>query len=285
MISVVFLRTTYSKAKYLALLPVRYQGIVLGVQKQHSYDSNLAATYQVIFGVGFATFGEYDFTVLGFLLTVLGTGLAALKTVVTNRVQVGRLKLHPLDLLLRMSPIAFIQTVIYSYFTGELHEVRNFVSTDMHAGMYLALLLNGIVAFSLNVVSFTANKQAGPVTMTVAGKNFSKKTMWQEFWNTFSPIDCFEGNVKQVLSIVLAIFIFNLRINPTNAFGILLTLFGGAYYALVDAKEKRKPLLPTFEKQKPITEEAMLDLIISENSSSSNLYEKFTESRQYRMIQ
>ncbi|CAO3677310.1 unnamed protein product [Umbelopsis ramanniana] len=236
MISIVFLRTTYSKAKYLALLPV-------------------------IFGVGFATFGEYDFTVLGFLLTVLGTGLAALKTVVTNRVQVGRLKLHPLDLLLRMSPIAFVQTVIYSYFTGELHEVRNFVSTDMHAGMYLALLLNGIVAFSLNVVSFTANKQAGPVTMTVA------------------------GNVKQVLSIVLAIFIFNLRINPTNAFGILLTLFGGAYYALVDAKENKKPLLPTFEKQKPITEESMLDLIISENNSSSNLYEKFTESRQYRMVQ
>jgi hypothetical protein len=180
MISIVFLRTTYSKAKYLALLPVCYQGIVLGVQKQNSYDSNFT-TNQVIFGVGFATFGEYDFTVLGFLLTVLGTGLAALKTVVTNRVQVGRLKLHPLDLLLRMSPIAFVQTVIYSYFTGELHEVRNFVSTDMHAGMYLALLLNGIVAFSLNVVSFTANKQAGPVTMTVAGKSYLQKTMWQEF--------------------------------------------------------------------------------------------------------
>ncbi|KAI9287029.1 triose-phosphate transporter family-domain-containing protein [Umbelopsis sp. AD052] len=236
MISIVFLRTTYSKAKYLALLPV-------------------------IFGVGFATFGEYDFTLLGFLLTVLGTGLAALKTVVTNRVQVGRLKLHPLDLLLRMSPIAFVQTVIYSYFTGELSEVRHFVTTDMHAGMYVALLLNGIVAFSLNVVSFTANKQAGPVTMTVA------------------------GNVKQVLSIVLAIFIFNLRINPTNAFGILLTLFGGAYYALVDAKENKKPLLPSFEKPKSLTEESMIDLIISENSSSSHLYEKLAETRQYRMIQ
>ncbi|CAJ0832639.1 18002_t:CDS:2, partial [Entrophospora sp. SA101] len=56
----------------------------------------------------------------------MGTILAALKTVVTNRVQVGRLKLHPLDLLLRMSPLAFVQTVIYAYVTGELHRVRNF---------------------------------------------------------------------------------------------------------------------------------------------------------------
>lgn len=106
---------------------------------------------------------------LGFLLTVLGTVLAAVKTVVTNRIQVGRLKLHPLDLLFRMSPIAFVQTIFYSYLTGELYEVRDYVATNMHTGMYLAVLFNGIIAFSLNVVSFTANKQAGPVTMTVAG--------------------------------------------------------------------------------------------------------------------
>lgn len=78
--------------------------------------------------------------------------------------------MHPLDLLLRMSPIAFVQTIFYSYLTGELFEVQEYITTSMHSGMYLAVLLNGILAFSLNVVSFTANKQAGPVTMTVAGK-------------------------------------------------------------------------------------------------------------------
>lgn len=69
-----------------------------------------------------------------------------------------------------MSPIAFVQTMFYSYLTGELFEVQEYVTTSMHSGMYLAVLLNGIIAFSLNVVSFTANKQAGPITMTVAGK-------------------------------------------------------------------------------------------------------------------
>lgn len=143
---------------------------------------------------------------LGFVLTVLGTVLAAIKTVVTNRVQVGRLKLHPLDLLLRMSPLAFIQTMIYSYVTGEMIEVVEFCQTKLTFSVILALLINGIIAFFLNVVSFTANKKTSALTMTVA------------------------GNVKQVLSIVLAVMIFNLNITFMNLTGIMLTLAGGAWY-------------------------------------------------------
>lgn len=158
-------------------------------------------------GVAFATFGDYSYTGLGFFLTVLGTVLAAVKTVVTNRVQVGKLKLHPLDLLLRMSPLAFIQTMIYSYLTGEMALVTEFCRTKMTMSVFMALLLNGILAFFLNVVSFTANKKTSALTMTVA------------------------GNVKQVLSIVLAVMIFNLDITFMNSIGILLTLAGGAWYS------------------------------------------------------
>jgi hypothetical protein len=39
---------------------------------------------------------------------------------------VGPLKLHPLDLLLNMSPLAFIQTVLYAHFTGELEKSLDF---------------------------------------------------------------------------------------------------------------------------------------------------------------
>lgn len=125
---------------------------------------------QVVAGVAFATFGDYNYTAMGFFLTVLGTVLAALKTVVTNRVQVGRLKLHPLDLLLRMSPLAFVQTLIYSYMTGEMAEVQEFYRTSFTWGLFFALLMNGVIAFFLNVVSFTANKKTSALTMTVAGK-------------------------------------------------------------------------------------------------------------------
>jgi hypothetical protein len=74
----------------------------------------------VIAGVGFTTYGDYYFTFWGLVLTLFGTFLAALKTVVTNMLQSGsggRLKLHPLDLLMRMSPLAFIQCV--SVWMGE----------------------------------------------------------------------------------------------------------------------------------------------------------------------
>ncbi|EPB91397.1 hypothetical protein HMPREF1544_01718 [Mucor circinelloides 1006PhL] len=181
MLSIMFLKKSYSTMTYISLLPV-------------------------VLGVAFATFGEYNYTRLGFVLTVLGTVLAAIKTVVTNRVQVGRLKLHPLDLLLRMSPLAFVQTMIYSYVTGEMAEVTEFCRTRLTMSLCFALLINGVMAFFLNVVSFTANKKTSALTMTVA------------------------GNVKQVLSIILAVIIFNLNITFTNLIGIMLTLAGGAWY-------------------------------------------------------
>ncbi|KAI9318500.1 triose-phosphate transporter family-domain-containing protein [Dichotomocladium elegans] len=199
MISIMFLQKSYSAMTYWSLLPV-------------------------VLGVAFATFGDYGYTAIGFLLTVLGTILAAVKTVVTNRILVGRLKLEPLDLLLRMSPLAFIQCVAYAYLTGELEHVREFSSINMTASLATGLFINGAMAFALNIVSFTANKKTSALTMTVA------------------------GNVKQVLSIVLAVVIFKLTINATNAFGIILTLIGGAWYGKVELSEKtnraNKPVLP-----------------------------------------
>lgn len=46
------------------------------------------------------------------------------------------------------------------------------------------------------------------------------------------------ANVKQVLTIVLAVMIFHLSVNLTNLFGITLTLIGGALYAKVEFDQK-----------------------------------------------
>ncbi|KAI9599208.1 hypothetical protein BDF19DRAFT_381873 [Syncephalis fuscata] len=140
-----FLGRTYSAMTFLSLLPL-------------------------IIGISLATFGEYSYTALGFFLTVLGAVLAAVKTIVTNRVQVGKLQLHPLDLLLRMSPLACIQTVVYAYITGESVALTKFIATELNWQVAIALSVNGIIAFLLNVVSFTANKKTSALTMTVAGR-------------------------------------------------------------------------------------------------------------------
>ncbi|KAK8866170.1 hypothetical protein IAR55_001321 [Kwoniella newhampshirensis] len=194
LISSIFLRTRFNAIQLISLLPV-------------------------VAGVGFATYGDYYFTAWGLILTLLGTFLAALKTVVTNLIQTGsggRLKLHPLDLLMRMSPLAFIQCVICGWYTGELERVRRYGATQMTRGKAIALLINGVIACGLNIVSFTANKKAGALTMTVS------------------------ANCKQVLTIALSVVLFNYNISPTNAIGILLTLIGGGWYGYVEYQEKKK---------------------------------------------
>jgi hypothetical protein len=117
---------------------------------------------------------------------LLGTLLAAIKTIYTSIIQSSpssssqpppafrclvppRLQLHPLDLLTRMAPLAFIQCVILSHMSGELEQIRRWSARELTPWTAVALGLNGAIAFGLNIVSFTANKKAGPLSMTVAG--------------------------------------------------------------------------------------------------------------------
>lgn len=44
--------------------------------------------------------------------------------------------------------------------------------------------------------------------------------------------------MKQVLTILFAVVIFDLTITTTNGLGILLTLIGGAWYARMEYQEK-----------------------------------------------
>ncbi|KAA1474384.1 TPT-domain-containing protein, partial [Dentipellis sp. KUC8613] len=223
----------------------------------------LASLIPVIAGVGLATYGDYYFTSWGFFLTLVGTFLAALKTIATHvlqsspltsphpypprrarlnlrlprplprlplsialprlpSVRLPRLQLHPLDLLTRMSPLAFAQCIVYAHASGELdtlflkEQTSSSSSGLVGAYGYAPLLAaNGIIAFGLNVVSFQANRRAGALSMGVA------------------------ANVKQVLTILCAVSLFQLTISPANALGVSLTLFGGAWYAVVEYREKR----------------------------------------------
>ncbi|KAL4072210.1 triose-phosphate transporter family-domain-containing protein [Scleroderma citrinum] len=199
-----------------------------------SSRQKVASLIPVVAGVGFATYGDYYCTTTGLILTVLGTLLASVKTIYTSILQSSpsisnpsyqaslrryfvppRLQLHPLDLLTRMAPLAFVQCVILAHVSGELDRVRMWSVHEMTPWSLTVLSLNGAIAFGLNIVSFTANKKAGPLSMTVA------------------------ANVKQVLSIILAVLIFDLSISFMNATGILLTLAGGAWYATVEYGEKK----------------------------------------------
>ena len=152
----------------------------------------------VIVGVGLATYGDYYATALGFYMTLLGAILAAIKTVVTNRMQTAGLHLTALEILYRLSPLAVTQSLLVGYFHGELSAFLKFASQpgNLNTKAILILLINAAMAFGLNMSSFTANKKAGALTMTVA------------------------ANVKQILTVLLSVAHWHLEIGWVNALGM-----------------------------------------------------------------
>ncbi|CAD0107213.1 unnamed protein product, partial [Aureobasidium uvarum] len=186
-----FYGRSYAKATYMALIPI-------------------------VLGVGLSTYGDYYFSLVGASLTFLGVFLAAIKTVATNRLLTGSLKLPALELLLRMSPLAVAQSLVYAYCTGEVTRFGNFAAEGgLTSSVILALLGNGILAFMLNVTSFQTNKLAGALTLSVC------------------------GNLKQCLTILLGIVLFNVRVGPENGAGMLVTLLGAAWYSKVELSVKK----------------------------------------------
>lgn len=182
---------TYSTATYLSLIPI-------------------------IFGVGLVTYGDYYFTILGFSLTLVGVLLAAVKTVVTNRLMTGALSLPPLEFLLRMSPLAAIQSLLYAYFTGEGGRFLVYVDEgSLTRSRIIGLFINAVIAFLLNISSFQTNKLAGALTMTVC------------------------GNVKQVLTVLLGIVLFGVKVGALNGLGMVIALCGAAYYSKVELSKKK----------------------------------------------
>lgn len=183
---------TYSLATYLSLIPL-------------------------ILGAGLVTYGDYYFTPLGFVLTLFGVILAAVKTIVSNRLMTGTLALPALELLLRMSPVAAAQTLLYSISTGEANDfVAFFKAGKLTPAQGLALAGNGVLAFLLSVASLHTNKLAGALTMTVC------------------------ANLKQCLTVLLGIVLFDVKVSVLNGYGMVVTLAGAAVYSKVELKSKGK---------------------------------------------
>ena len=183
---------TYSQATYISLIPV-------------------------ILGVGLVTYGDYYFTAIGFTLTLLGVVLSAFKTVMSNRIMTGSLALPALEILLRMSPLAAVQSFLYAVATGEASAFSAWVAQGNLTPSYSSALLgNGLLAFLLNVSSFQTNKLAGALTMTVC------------------------ANLKQCLTVLFGILLFDVTVGVWNGAGMLVTLGGAAIYSKVELDSKGK---------------------------------------------
>eukprot|EP00056_Hartaetosiga_gracilis_P022256 m.29098 g.29098 ORF g.29098 m.29098 type:complete len:372 (-) comp9535_c0_seq4:901-2016(-) len=212
------------------------------------YKQEILSSLAVIF-VGvciYAWKGEVDYTLLGLVVTLFGTFLAAFKGVLTNRFMVGSLKLHPFDLLRYMSFYACVQMWIFLISDGTLVKLHHHLSENASGMTYVVLLINGTSAFALNIVSFMANKKTSPLAMNIGGIS------------------------KQVLAIGFGIVIFQTPVTYFSLFGVLITVCGIAWYANANFRNKAKG--PTTILIKDSNPQESLHNNTTTNTNNSNIH-------------
>lgn len=108
-----------------ALVPAIVMAISMLFLGKNYSSSRKWAVLPIILGVALTFYGDMHFTAIGSFYTILCVLLAAAKAVMSGELLTGDLKLHPIDLVNKMCPLALVQTVFLSIITGEAMEIAS----------------------------------------------------------------------------------------------------------------------------------------------------------------
>lgn len=182
----------------------------------------VAALIPVTLGAMLCAYGDGEFTWLGFWVVAASAVLAGAKGVCTYLLLIGAESPSPVSLLAQLSPLAAIQLLVLSFFTGEIDALSQAwaANTIAQGPVAMMVILSGVMAFALNWSNFQASKDTSPLTVSVAAV------------------------AKQALTIGLAFIFFAGPFSSANAGGALLAVLGtGAYQyqsAMAEWAEARK---------------------------------------------
>lgn len=170
----------------------------------------------LVLGVCMLTYGDYSFTAAGCILTILGVALSSVKSIATNRILTGARALDAIEVLARMSPLAALQSAAMGGLMGEWPKIGELAEQrGMDWGFLLAVFGNSLLALLLNISSFKANKLAGALAQSVS------------------------GNVKQCLTVLLAIPAFGVQVGLVDGLGMLTTLAGAAWFSYAELRSRK----------------------------------------------
>lgn len=168
----------------------------------------------IVFGVALTFYGDLSYTAIGAFYTLFCVLLAALKSVTAQELLTGDLKLHEIDLLSKMAPLALLQIGFLALISGEVAEIYDRWGELSVTAAPQVVLLSGLLSFTLNVSSFIANKTTSALTLSIA------------------------ANVKQVLIVAFATAYFGDDIAMLNGAGIVTVILGSSAYGYVSAYGK-----------------------------------------------
>eukprot|EP01104_Vermistella_antarctica_P020227 TRINITY_DN8576_c0_g1_i1.p1 TRINITY_DN8576_c0_g1~~TRINITY_DN8576_c0_g1_i1.p1 ORF type:complete len:330 (-),score=65.48 TRINITY_DN8576_c0_g1_i1:141-1130(-) len=179
-----------------------------------TYSREVAMTMlPICVGMMLTVKGDMSFTLAGGGITFFGCFLSAMKVVICNKFLVGDFKMHPLDLLDKTTPWAFLMLVPFIFVFGEWDEIMTKWETINFPYVISLLALSATNAFLLNVTNFFTNQTTGALVLSVS------------------------GNVKQCASIFISVLLFSEAINMMNGIGISITIIGTIWFNMVRYKE------------------------------------------------
>ncbi|RWR76086.1 putative sugar phosphate/phosphate translocator [Cinnamomum micranthum f. kanehirae] len=166
-----------------------------------------AALVPVVTGVIIASGGEPSFHLYGFIMCIGATGARAFKSVLQGILLSSEgEKLNSMNLLLYMSPIAVLLLLpVTLVMEPNVFDVVISLGTS-NRFMWLLLLVNSAMAYSVNLSNFLVTKHTSPLTLQVL------------------------GNAKGAVAVVISILLFRNPISFIGMAGYSLTVIGVVIY-------------------------------------------------------